>query len=461
MKYYAVKVGKTIGIFDTWDECNESIKGVSGAKYKSFPSREEAEAYLGNIDFWGEIIKKDLIQGYVVAFCDGSFDSSLQRYSYGVSIIYDGFKESEICGYHNNPKYLSSGNVIGEILGVFNALDWALSNGYSKIKIYHDYEGLEKWITGEWKAESEVATMYVSVFKKNYADILQVEFNKVKGHGNNKYNDKADELAKKALVDRSKYVIKGDSWFALPHFESKELKSVLDLLKEEHTDTIIDSIDDDSKTIYKLRLFKDKLTITLFKSGNRKILVQGSNSLLLQMVISFVSELVGIDKIEPILSSTYKIRINSEEVIECLNDLCPVFPPDYPENIKRLVKQSIINLKYHIESEEYSQYAFPALRALEGHMKYTFSKNGIVVAKAFDMFDKNSNNCYVLKSTCGISDAATKKKLEEYYNFYSATRHSIFHFGDIIGTTDATRMIETKAAADEIIKKCVNFIHQQ
>lgn len=459
MKYYAVKVGKITGIFDNWAECNESIKGFPNAEFKSFPNREEAEAYLGNVDIWGDKIKLDLEQGYVVAFCDGSYDDSLKRYSYGVLIIYDNFKESEICGYSNNPKYLSSRNVIGEILGVINALDWAVSNGYSKIKIYHDYEGLEKWISGEWKAESETAKMFVAVFKNKYSDIVQAEFSKVKGHSNNKYNDKADELAQKALTDRKKLLVKGENWFTLPYFKDSELQAVIDLLCEENSDTQIEPVDTDLKTIYKLTLYKNKLTITLFKSGNSKLLVQGANSLLLQMVISFVSELLGVDKVEPILRDTYNISIDTRKITECFSDLCPVLPPDYPENIKRLIKQSIINLQYYIKSEEYSQYVFPALRALEGHMKYIFSKSGIAVTKTFDMFEKNSTtNRYELKSTCAITEVNIKNKLVKYYSYYHANRHTIFHFGEIMGSTDSTRMIETKEEADEIIKQCIQYI---
>ncbi|MDR0355568.1 MAG: RNase H1/viroplasmin domain-containing protein [Deltaproteobacteria bacterium] len=29
MKFYAVKTGRTTGIFETWPECQESIKGFS------------------------------------------------------------------------------------------------------------------------------------------------------------------------------------------------------------------------------------------------------------------------------------------------------------------------------------------------------------------------------------------------------------------------------------------------
>jgi len=41
-KYYAVQVGRIPGIYGTWDECKAQTEGVSGAKYKSFPSLEEA-----------------------------------------------------------------------------------------------------------------------------------------------------------------------------------------------------------------------------------------------------------------------------------------------------------------------------------------------------------------------------------------------------------------------------------
>ena len=45
-KYYAVKKGRNIGIFNTWDECLESTKGFPGAIFKSFNSEEEAKAFF-------------------------------------------------------------------------------------------------------------------------------------------------------------------------------------------------------------------------------------------------------------------------------------------------------------------------------------------------------------------------------------------------------------------------------
>ena len=45
-KYYVVWQGKQRGVFSSWAECEAQVKGVEGAKYKSFPTLDEAEAAL-------------------------------------------------------------------------------------------------------------------------------------------------------------------------------------------------------------------------------------------------------------------------------------------------------------------------------------------------------------------------------------------------------------------------------
>lgn len=45
-KFYAVKVGRRPGIYSTWAECQKQILGFSGAKFKSFTSRKEAEEFI-------------------------------------------------------------------------------------------------------------------------------------------------------------------------------------------------------------------------------------------------------------------------------------------------------------------------------------------------------------------------------------------------------------------------------
>ena len=43
-KYYTVWTGRQTGVFDSWEECQRQVHKFEGAKFKSFKTREEAEA---------------------------------------------------------------------------------------------------------------------------------------------------------------------------------------------------------------------------------------------------------------------------------------------------------------------------------------------------------------------------------------------------------------------------------
>jgi ribonuclease HI len=47
-KFYVVWAGRETGIFTDWTTCKKHIDGFTGARYKSFLTREEAEAAFGN-----------------------------------------------------------------------------------------------------------------------------------------------------------------------------------------------------------------------------------------------------------------------------------------------------------------------------------------------------------------------------------------------------------------------------
>lgn len=59
-KVYAVKEGKTKGIFTSWNECQEQVKGYKGAQFKSFNNIEDAKEYLGELVMEEEPIEKGL-----------------------------------------------------------------------------------------------------------------------------------------------------------------------------------------------------------------------------------------------------------------------------------------------------------------------------------------------------------------------------------------------------------------
>lgn len=46
-KYYVVWKGVSPGVYDTWEEARKQVEGFEGAKYKSFPTGEEAADAFG------------------------------------------------------------------------------------------------------------------------------------------------------------------------------------------------------------------------------------------------------------------------------------------------------------------------------------------------------------------------------------------------------------------------------
>lgn len=43
LHFYVVWIGRKTGVFDNWDDCAKSVNGYSGAKFKGFNQRKDAE----------------------------------------------------------------------------------------------------------------------------------------------------------------------------------------------------------------------------------------------------------------------------------------------------------------------------------------------------------------------------------------------------------------------------------
>ena len=203
-KYYAVKKGKTPGIYLEWDDCKAQTEGYSGAIYKSFQSIEEAENFVRGIAAFdggsceaGGAEAEPVDDDTAVAYVDGSYNVTTGEYSCGVVFLYEG-KEETMAQKGEDEEMAQMRNVAGEILGSQLAMELAVRRGIRKIKIYHDYQGIASWCLGEWKTNKEGTKAYKKYYD-SVQDKLQVTFVKVKGHSGDHYNDMADELAKSVI----------------------------------------------------------------------------------------------------------------------------------------------------------------------------------------------------------------------------------------------------------------------
>ena len=195
-KFYAVKRGLKTGIFLTWEECSACVKGYSGAVYKSFKTRQEALAYLN-----GEALENECgnaeCEGGVKIYVDGSYHAVTGEFSYGM-VVLDGDKVEKYFRKFQDEELASMRNVAGEIKGAEAAMQYAVDHGLARIAIYHDYEGIARWPLGEWKANKEGTKAYKEFYEQASRQV-KIQFVKVTGHSNDKYNDMADGLAKEAL----------------------------------------------------------------------------------------------------------------------------------------------------------------------------------------------------------------------------------------------------------------------
>ena len=181
-KFYAVKVGKIPGIYSTWNECEAQVKGVSGAKYKSFATLKEAEEFLTKEEVQEDSLMNctELLQesmpveefnkmvdakiaaikdDEVIAFVDGSYDVSQEKSAFAAIMITSGGNWDTL--YKSFTKnldkdFIALRNVAAELEGVKEAINWSVTYNKKKITVFYDYEGIEKWATGEWRPKKEL-----------------------------------------------------------------------------------------------------------------------------------------------------------------------------------------------------------------------------------------------------------------------------------------------------------------
>lgn len=147
VKFYVVWRGRKAGVFDTWEACERQVKGFTGAQFKAFPSRDEAEAALlaRYEDYQGASVpagalKRRIQQALLPSICvDAACNGSPGRLEYRAV-----WTESGEQVFHAGP-YQQGTNNIGEFLAIVHALRWQAGQGL-QIPIYSDSRVAIGWV---------------------------------------------------------------------------------------------------------------------------------------------------------------------------------------------------------------------------------------------------------------------------------------------------------------------------
>lgn len=155
-KFYVVWAGYQPGIYDSWEECQAQINGFSGARFRAFPSCEEAtmafrkEMDIEEMKFYTFLSKQQAQRVNYSAFpeirldaiaVDGACDKNP-----GGNVEYQGV----VVGtgerlFHFGP-VLGGSNNIGEYLGLVHALAYLAQKGDTTTPIYSDSRTALSWI---------------------------------------------------------------------------------------------------------------------------------------------------------------------------------------------------------------------------------------------------------------------------------------------------------------------------
>lgn len=466
MKYYAVKKGNNIGVFDNWDECEKSIKGYKGADYKSFKSKEEAEQFLVN-DNEEELLAEtnsirtvdSLSEEEIIIYSDGSYDQDLKLSSYGVVYLQKAQPEYHRSGIVDDPN--GSRQVIGEIKGVLEGLEYAKYKGKKKVYIYHDYEGLSKWITGEWKVKSSDSTYYVNEINK-YKSEMELEFTKVKAHSGEKYNEICDKLAKNEL--KSLAPSTSDEWgFKSFRFSDEIIIKVLNKIKADENNFQYLSTDKNNHVVYQCFLGKEKLTFQKYKfiSTNQLLIPLNQSTKIYSLLLTYLNEYNSTNSILRSLNVNNNTEVSEDLVKERLYSLAPTLKNKQINlSIYKLIVQAVYNLFLNVNDfKDCSFLTTPVLRALEGQLKLVFKEklNIDIKTNNFCYFDKDlGTGIYSLQSKyVNQIDNGIVDYIDKCYNQYSKIRHKLLHFGDL--DIDDT-MTLSKEDSQQVIIKTIELI---
>lgn len=208
--------------------------------------------------------------------------------------------------------------------------------------------------------------------------------------------------------------------------------------------------------------YKDEISIIYY--NNKTVLIQGKPLNLYIEIKLFFYDILSFDEVVKTEAATYEIDIKVQDI---RNELKSYLPNSYSfldDRIIKIITPALSLAKLEIVLEDYSSFAFPALRGLEGYIRKLLTAKGNEnyvksCGKLGSLFRKDHNNIERLQEfarddiECDMTIAA----LEKSYNLWKSKRHPYFHV-DI--RTQITPIIWKKEDAEELIFEVLNTIEE-
>lgn len=244
--------------------------------------------------------------------------------------------------------------------------------------------------------------------------------------------------------------------FYLKAIRDEDLEIVLEFLVEENGATIISDSQVKLGRHIKLQGVQgDKMIINHFKT--KAFQAQGKPRMLFNDTIYILSELLPFKDIIETQLEFYETNLTTADIMGELENRLPVSGSIIDDKIKSVISPSLALRKINVALTDYSAFAFPILRGLEGVMKQIFASKGVNITKeGFGAYFDNNGISVTFNATAKvlIKCAKHQKALCDMYSYYSNQRHTIFHMDAMVTTSK----ILDRAEAEHIINTGINVI---
>lgn len=192
--FYAVRLNKGIGeIFKSWEECVIYRDEHKQCEYKKFKTEEEAKDFILGKEPTTTTVIKNL--GIPTIYIDGSFKNN--NVGFGVYMTKNG---QDFCYRARTTGSLR--NISGEIAAFCFTMHLLRQMNIREANIVYDYQGIFYWLSGEWKTKSKESEDFRRFYNKFFQDYnIKLNFYSCKSHCGNNGNNKADKLAKQGALD--------------------------------------------------------------------------------------------------------------------------------------------------------------------------------------------------------------------------------------------------------------------
>jgi len=230
-KFYVVWAGRRTGVFTDWPTAQQSVDGFAGAKYKSFPTRAEAEeAFRAGSPPRTAATKRakptqddafaaDAVSISLQIYCDGACEPNPGNAGSGVVVYRDG-KLVELWYGLYNPNGTNNTAELNALLSALLMAEKAINTG-EEAEILCDstyaLNCVSKWAAGwekkGWrKADGEIKNL--GIIQSAYAVYTHIKsklkLTHVRGHIGTEGNELADRMAMHAVETREPHLRQWD-----------------------------------------------------------------------------------------------------------------------------------------------------------------------------------------------------------------------------------------------------------